>query len=58
VFIEQAKSRLKPGGMLLLEMESSQSEGIRKVIHASFPKAGITIIDDLNRLPRLAIIEN
>ncbi len=56
--LHQSKSRLKPAGMLLLEMEFSQSEAIRELIHGVFPAAGITIVHDLNRLPRLAIIES
>lgn len=54
----QARERLKPGGMILLEMESNQSEAIRAAIHGAFPRAGITIVQDLRRLPRLAIVEN
>ena len=56
--LDQSRERLNPGGLMLLEMEFSQSEAIRELIHGIFPAAGITIVDDLNRLPRLAIIES
>ena len=53
----QAKQRLNPGGILLLEMEYSQTEPIKSIISRHFPRAGVTIMPDLNQLPRLAIIE-
>ncbi len=56
--LAQAKDCLKPDGLILLEMEISQSETIRQAIHLPFPKASVTIVDDFNRLPRLAIIRN
>ncbi|MDK2979913.1 MAG: release factor glutamine methyltransferase [Chloroflexota bacterium] len=55
--LAQTTSRLNPGGMILLEMEATQSESIRPIIQRHFPRAGVTIRPDLNQLPRLAIIE-
>ena len=55
--LAQAKTRISPAGLILLEMEFSQSEPIKKVIQSHFPGAGITITNDLNNLPRLVKIE-
>lgn len=55
--LAQAKNSLNSGGLLLLEMEASQSETIKPLIHRHFPQAGVTIMPDLNQLPRLVIIE-
>ena len=55
--LEQVKSCLNPGGLILLEIEASQSETIKLLIHRHFPQAGVTIMPDLNQLPRLVIIE-
>lgn len=55
--LTQSADRLNPGGLMLLEIEFSQPEAIRALIHGIFPAAGITIVDDLNHLPRLAIIQ-
>ena len=54
--LTQSVDCLNPGGMMLLEIEFSQAEAIRSLIHGIFPTAGITIVDDLNHLPRLTII--
>jgi release factor glutamine methyltransferase len=53
----QLKSRLNPDAVILLEMEYSQTEPINLLINRHFPQASVTIMPDLNRLPRLAIIE-
>ena len=55
--LAQAKTRINPAGLILLEMEFSQSEPIKKLIQSHFPGAGITITNDLNNLPRLVKIE-
>jgi release factor glutamine methyltransferase len=55
--LAQARTRIEPGGLILLEMEFSQSEPIKEAIRAHFPGAGITITNDLNNLPRLVKIE-
>jgi release factor glutamine methyltransferase len=55
--LQQAVTRLKPGGLLLLEMEFSQSEAIQPLIRSYFPHARVTIKPDLNQLPRLAAVE-
>lgn len=55
--LEQSERCLNPGGLILLEIEASQSETIKPVIYRHFPRAGVTIMPDLNQLPRLAIIE-
>ena len=55
--LSQARSRLNPNGMILLEIEYSQSESIKTLIWSYFPQASVTIMPDLNQLPRLAIIE-
>ena len=55
--LEQAKSRIKPGGLMLLEMEYSQTDLIKRLVKAHFPGASVTITNDLNNLPRLVKIE-
>ena len=53
----QLKSRINSDGVILLEMEYSQSVPINILINRHFPQASVTIMPDLNQLPRLAIIE-
>ena len=52
----QAQRLIKTGGMMMLEIEFSQSEAIERLIHSHFPNAGVTITNDLNNLPRLVKI--
>jgi release factor glutamine methyltransferase len=54
--LEQAHTRTKASGMILLEIEFSQSDAIATLIHSHFPNAGITITNDLNNQPRLVKI--
>jgi release factor glutamine methyltransferase len=55
--LDQARSRLNPAGMILLEMEYSQTVPIKSLIGRHFPQASVTIMPDLNQLPRLVKIE-
>ena len=54
--LQQAQSCVKTGGLILLEMEYSQSDAIRNLIHFHFPSASITITNDLKKQPRLVKI--
>ena len=53
----QARPRLHADGLLLLEIESGQADGLRLLAQTHFPGASVTILPDLNGLPRLARIE-
>lgn len=55
--LEQSHDLIKSPGLILLEMEYSQAKAIRELIQTHFSAAGVTIIHDLNDLPRLAKIE-
>lgn len=55
--LEQAKNSIKSGGLILLEMEYSQADPIKRLVQTHFPGASVTITNDLNNLPRLVKIE-
>lgn len=52
----KAKRSVLPNRITLLcEIDPAQKEKLPKVIHAHFPAAEITVIDDLAHLPRLVV---
>jgi release factor glutamine methyltransferase len=55
--LNQIQDRIQPDGLILLEIESSQGQAMKTMIHGIFPSAGVKIIDDLGGLPRLVRIE-
>jgi release factor glutamine methyltransferase len=54
--LEQAINVLKPGGLILLEIESSISELVTQLAYTTFPNAQIDILFDYANLPRIAKI--
>ncbi|NPA93634.1 MAG: peptide chain release factor N(5)-glutamine methyltransferase [Chloroflexi bacterium] len=54
--LAQAKVRLAPQGLLLLEIASDQGEPAKALAEAAFPQATITLHHDLAGLPRVVAI--
>lgn len=50
--------RLKPGGLILLEIEASQGDSALRMARRFFPRADIRLLHDLADLPRLVAIHN
>lgn len=56
--LRQSRDRIKPEGLILLEMEAGQSEIARRKSQQYFPTASIKILNDLTGKPRLISIIN
>ncbi|NMB55664.1 MAG: peptide chain release factor N(5)-glutamine methyltransferase [Leptolinea sp.] len=56
--LEQAVSRLRPQGLILLEIEATLGESILRLSRRYFPKAKIDLLPDLAGLPRLVCIQD
>jgi release factor glutamine methyltransferase len=54
--IEEAKVYIAPGGILLIEIESSQGEKIQNLALQAFPQADIELLPDLSGRDRLITI--
>jgi release factor glutamine methyltransferase len=50
--LDQARSRLAPGGMMLLEIEASQGTEVRTIAGSLFPAAQVNILKDLSGFDR------
>ncbi len=55
--IKQAKTRLAPGGMMLLEIEPSESNALRELITKNLPYSRMQILQDLSGIERCVQIE-
>jgi release factor glutamine methyltransferase len=55
--LDGAKNLLKPGGLLLLEIESTCSEQVLKLAQISFPDAQSELLNDYANLPRIVKIQ-
>ena len=53
----QSKTRIKPNGLILLEIEATQSHSVINLATTVFPAASIRIHSDLSGLPRLVQIQ-
>jgi release factor glutamine methyltransferase len=51
--LDQASSRLAPGGLLLVEIGSEQGDAVRALARTAFPDAAVEIVPDLAGLTRL-----
>ena len=56
--LDQASSRLAPGGLLLVEIGSEQGHAVQALAHAAFPGAHVEILPDLAGLPRILAVRN
>jgi len=56
--LEQAVSRLRPRGLILLEIEATLGESVLRLSRRHFPKAEIDLLPDLAGLPRLICIQD
>jgi release factor glutamine methyltransferase len=55
--ISQSQSKIRKDGLILLEIESSQSQAVLFLANEVFPNSNILLIYDLAGLPRLVKIE-
>ena len=55
--LTQSPNRLRPGGMIILEIEANQSEDVQQLAKNSFPHAQITLLTDLANHPRILKIQ-
>jgi release factor glutamine methyltransferase len=56
--LEQAVTRLAPGGRILLEIEISQGQSALLLAMRIFPQAQVELKYDLSGLPRIVVIDN
>ncbi|MDM8532245.1 peptide chain release factor N(5)-glutamine methyltransferase [Anaerolineales bacterium HSG25] len=54
--LEQAKTRLKPSGWLLVEIGASQGQAVQQLAQEQFPQANIELKQDLSRRNRLLVL--
>ena len=54
--IQQATSKLKDGGQLVVEISPEQLISVKSIAQENFPQASITHINDLLSLPRCVIV--
>jgi len=54
--IQESHEKLNTKGVIILEIEHTQVLGILKICKQFFPSASCTIINDLAKLPRIAVI--
>jgi release factor glutamine methyltransferase len=54
---EQAPDRLAEGGLLLVEIEASQGNEVRRLAHTHFPLASVQVLKDLVGHDRLVRVE-
>ena len=55
--LQQAKTKLKPGGVIILEIDPAQVEPLQVMTSDLFPDATISIEEDLAHLERIFVIE-
>jgi release factor glutamine methyltransferase len=55
--LNQAVSRLSPGGLVLLEIEASQGQSARELAQQIFPAATVALKHDLAGYPRLVSLQ-
>ena len=55
--LPQAKEKLNAGGVLLIEIGSTQGQAVRQLAKNHFPQAGIEIKKDLAGLDRLLVVK-
>ena len=55
--LTQSPNRLRPGGIIILEIEANQSEDVQQLAKNSFPHAQITLLTDLANHPRILKIQ-
>jgi release factor glutamine methyltransferase len=56
--VKQAEHRLAPGGLLVMEIDSSQAHAVNSLIKTSFPHSKSELIPDLAGHPRVWMVRN
>ena len=56
--LEQAGTRLREGGLALLEIEAEQGQAVLELAQGAFPAARLQVLPDLAGLDRLLVIHN
>ena len=55
--LQQSSEKLKPGGVMLLEMDPRQVDPLQELARKLFPSAAVTIEQDLAHLDRILIVD-
>lgn len=56
-FVDQAPLYIKPGGLILMEIEASQGDAVTLLAQKNFPGSTVTLIRDYTDLPRIIKIK-
>lgn len=56
-FLEQAKTKLNPAGLVLAEIDAGLADAVRRLANSIWPEAKIEVRKDLAELPRLLVVE-
>jgi release factor glutamine methyltransferase len=56
-FMPGAATFIRPGGMLLMEIEADQSEVVMELALNAFPESSLRMVRDFAGLPRLIVIQ-
>ena len=56
--LKQAPSRLKPGGVVILEMDPRQRNALAQAAVQVFPRATVHVVKDLAGLDRVLIVQS
>ena len=56
--LKQAPSRLKPGGVVMLEMDPRQRNALEQDAVQVFPKATVRVVKDLASLDRVLVVQS
>ncbi len=54
----QAQNRLRPGGVIMLEIDDSHAQTAPKIARALFPNAAVQVHNDLTSRPRVLAVQN
>ncbi len=54
----QAQNRLRPGGVIMLEIDDSHAQTAPKIARALFPNAAVQVHNDLTSRPRVLVVQN
>ncbi len=54
----QAQSRLRPGGVIMLEIDDSHAHSASEAARSFFPNAAVQVYNDLTSRPRVLVVQN
>jgi release factor glutamine methyltransferase len=56
--LRSGRQRLSPGGLMLLEIEATQAEAVKRLVKEAFPNGTLRVFPDLAGRDRLVAIQN